>query len=255
MYEKELLQHLCKAMARPNVRQLRRKERALQAKVTKELERQKEFIIARSKKLVKSFSFKGIEGDVDKIFDDLDNSGLETVVITAASDAMKFGAKYRIQKMKLGQFGISFDVDHPLAVEYLKTERPLMLAKMADATKENLKPLLIQAAKDGLSPQELALQIENSFAFSPSRSLMIAVNEVGTAYEYGNWVPMKILQDDGNKVMKQWATVNDDRVTPECEANEAMGWIKLDDNFDSGDDTAPRESNPRCRCTTLYEIK
>lgn len=255
MYEKDLLKHLCKAMARPNVRALRRKERTLQTKIDKELEGQKKFIISRSKRLVKSIETKLSESEVDAMFDDLDSKGLESVIISAASDAMKLGAKYRIQKMKLGQFGISFDVDHPLAVQYLKTDRPLMLSKMAETTKDEIKPLLIQAAKDGLSPQELAAQIENSFAFSKSRSLMIAVNEVGTAYEYGNWVPMKQLQDDGNKVMKKWATVNDDRVTDECEANENMGWIKLDDLFDSGDDTAPRESNPRCRCTTLYELK
>ena len=83
---------------------------------------------------------------------------------------------------------------------------------------------------------------------------MIASNEIGHAYEQGNFIPIQDAVAEGHKAKKEWSTVGDDKVTEECRDNQGMGKIKHDKDFLSGDMTAPRAGNPRCRCTTLYEI-
>jgi hypothetical protein len=49
---------------------------------------------------------------------------------------------------------------------------------------------------------------------------------------------------------KIWQTTNDDRVSDECEANEAAGPIPIDEAFPGGVDTAPQ--HPNCRCSVSY---
>jgi len=38
----------------------------------------------------------------------------------------------------------------------------------------------------------------------------------------------------------------------ECEANEADGWIDVNDDFTSGDDVSP--AHPECECDTEYRV-
>jgi len=54
---------------------------------------------------------------------------------------------------------------------------------------------------------------------------------------------------DGNKY-KMSISAQDDRVSDICEANQAQGWIPIDQAFSSGDD-APTY-HPNCRCTIAY---
>lgn len=255
-YDSFLLLLINKANARPNGRKLRRRERSLEREVQAELDRQRDRILSGYKKLVgkgkgKAFSTKKA-GEIEDIFNEIDPELLIQIVLDHSQSAMEFGAQYRIKTDKLGEIGITFDLLNPLAVEYLETDRPLVLSTLEQTTKDEIIPILQEALDSGQSYNDTASQIRDSFAFSSSRSQMIAVNEIGHAYEWGNYVPMKDAQTKGYKIEKSWLTVGDDRVTEECHANERMSWILLDKPFDSGDDTAPRDSNPRCRCTTLY---
>jgi len=264
IYDSHLLETINKAYSgRPNARKLRRKERALERAVQTELDREKAFVLEEYAKLLdggKAFRrggnilSKSTSSDLDAIFDDLNPDLLIQIVLEHAQTAMQFGADYRIKESNLAEIGISFDLLNPLAVQYLQTDRPLVLANMTDTTKNEIKPILQAALDSGQSYNETAREIADAFAFSRDRSLMIAVNEIGHAYEWGNYVPMKDAQDKGHKSEKSWLTVGDDRVTEECNANQRMGWLMLDRPFASGDLTAPRTSNPRCRCTTLYRI-
>lgn len=49
-------------------------------------------------------------------------------------------------------------------------------------------------------------------------------------------------------------TVGDDKVTYECNENARQGRIIEMKAFTSGDNEAPRSTNPNCRCTTNYRI-
>lgn len=250
-YETILLDTIVKANVRPQGRKLRRRERRLQGRINKEFKKQERFIISKTKGLLN----KGLSEDIDDLFNELSDEMMIEEITIASASAMEMGAKYRIQKLRLADIGIDFSLDHPLANQYLQSDRPLVLAKMKDTTKEHIKPLIQEAARTGQSPQELAKLIRANYAFSNARSLMIATNEIGTAYEYGNYVPMKDAADEGYDVKKQWLTTGDAQVTDECAANGDMGWIKFDQEFESGDDSAPRSDHPRCRCTTLYEYE
>lgn len=53
-------------------------------------------------------------------------------------------------------------------------------------------------------------------------------------------------------MVKSWLTAGDDRVDAHCRANEAAGWIPLDQPFPSGHQRA--QGHQACRCTTLYEV-
>lgn len=50
--------------------------------------------------------------------------------------------------------------------------------------------------------------------------------------------------------MKVWLTVGDDRVSDQCQADEAAGPIPIDDSFPSGYSEPP--GHPNCRCTVSY---
>lgn len=251
-YTKELLYSIATARTRKNGRALRRKSRKLEKKVQRGLEEQKRYVIQKTKKFAKE---KGLSEQIDRIFAGLPDKQMIKDIIFSAGDAMTFGALSRIKESRLGDIGITFDLDHPEAEKYLKTSRPLVLAKMKDTVKEHIKPILIRGIEQGISPLELAKEISENFAFSKSRSLMIATNEIGTAYGKGNFIVMQDVEKEGYKAKKKWSTTGDDRVTDECRSNGGQGWIKLKKNFNSGDDFAPRSSHPRCRCDTLYTYK
>lgn len=273
-YDQWLLHSACKATNHPNGRTLRRKERKLERKVKKRLDEQRDYVITEGLQLLEQFSeaqnnpgaqearlpkmqTKDFRSELEQLFEEMPDEELIQDIIDEASEAMKFGADYRIDSMDLGELGITFTLDHPLANAYLRTDRPLLLSKMSDTVKELIMPILLEAQAEGRSPQETAREIRENFAFSRSRALMIATNEIGHAYEWGNYIPMKALQDNGYIVEKRWLTVNDDAVTEECASYQAKGWIPLSQDFDSRstqDDMAPRDSNPRCRCTTLYQF-
>lgn len=92
--------------------------------------------------------------------------------------------------------------------------------------------------------------------FSRNRANIIAIHEVGTAYQYGEYLPMKELKNNGEKVRKYWSTVHDDKVTATHTQNEGDGWVALDHHFSgTGDLLAPASDNPRCRCAILYKIE
>ena len=259
VYELELLKSISKALRQVNGRKLRRREKKLEKQTSSALQVQKKYVLRKVKSLLKedgkALDRKSLEDDIEKLLDGINNSQLEELILASSGSAMLFGAKYRIKKEKLGRFGITFDLNNDLASVYLKTDRPLILAKMKETTKDALRPILVRAVETGESYQETAKLISEAGAFAKSRAQMIATNEIGHAYEWGNRVPMVDLQEKGFKVTKKWSTVNDNLVTPECADNEGDGWIALDKGFSSGDDSAPRADHPRCRCTTLYDFK
>lgn len=252
-YGKDLLFYNSKAISRSERRVLRRNERKIEELTNELFKAQYDAVIKAYKRYSKNQ--KDLAEDIDDVFDAFDDSAYVTDVVAVSAAAMDFGAKGRIKKTKLAQFGISFDLEHPLAVEYLQTDRPLILSKISNTTKEQVKPFLLEAAATGESPQALAKKLSDEFLFSEQRALMIASHEVGTAYEYGNFVPMLDAKARGLKSEKAWLTVGDDRVTPTHTENQDDGWIDIEEAFSgTGDQMPPASDNPRCRCTQLLRI-
>ncbi|HEX7008504.1 MAG TPA: phage portal protein, partial [Phycisphaeraceae bacterium] len=117
---------------------------------------------------------------------------------------------------------------------------------MARQTRDRVRQLVSETIEQGESLQALARRLREDLAFSRSRADMIARTETATALGQG----AKQAAIGQGRDQKRWVTQGDDRVEPECRANEAAGWISIKDPFPSGRDTIPQ--HPRCRCSVRY---
>lgn len=108
--------------------------------------------------------------------------------------------------------------------------------------------LITQALKDGVNTDDLADQLAEEAAFSDSRADMIARTETAMADSAGN---MSTYRTSGIVTGKEWVT-GGEVDCDECNENADAGVIGLNDEFPSGDDTAP--AHPNCRCDVLPSL-
>jgi hypothetical protein len=160
----------------------------------------------------------------------------------------------------LGNFasGISFELDNPRAVDYLAHHSAELVTGINQQTRDELRALFAVSRVDGWSYDKLAEELLSRFAYwgTPqpqqhikSRAHLIAVTELGDAYEEGSIQVALQLQASGLRMLKKWLTVSDGRVDPLCQSVAELGWVPLDSLF--GDVQRP-PYHPACRCTTLY---
>lgn len=148
------------------------------------------------------------------------------------------------------------------AVKYTQSKRNEMLGNstlsITQTTKEHIGEVITKGLQEWKSYNEVAQDIINQtekWILSPARAQLIAVRELGDAYENGRRTTLeKHMQTTGDRAEKIRDTVNDSRVTPQCRANQDKWWILFNEKFPSGDDQAPRNANVRCRCTTSYRL-
>lgn len=259
---------------RPDGKFIGRQERRLISKLRIVWDAQLAYILDKMKK-VPAFrqenviSPNALEDDIDRITNNLPwNDTMVEEILFYMRGSMEKGGNSSVKKLKLTQFGISFDLKNQKAIDFLNAKKNLELSNKSgnihSTTKDAINKILLDAAKSGQSYQETAkLIMEQGEAgvFSPARAQLIATREIGVAYETGNNIPVKDFQEKypDRPIKKWWRTVGDDKVTPECQENQDVsddsGGLELDAFFPSGDLTAPRAGNPRCRCHTEYEIQ
>lgn len=189
---------------------------------------------------------------------------LSREIVLEMDDAAKKGIKTRMTALNLGKFGVGYDVVNKKAGEFLgeKLSHELSQSKgtIHDTTVTRINEILKEAYENGWSYQKTAALIQDqgeAGVFSLARAEMIAVREIGVAYEKGNYLPMQEFErvNPDRQAEKFWSTVGDDRVTPEHTQNEEDGWVPLSHVFTGTlDEVAPGSDNPRCRCTMLYRI-
>lgn len=76
-----------------------------------------------------------------------------------------------------------------------------------------------------------------------SRSMIIAISEIGLAYELGR----RLIRSRATApLVKRWVTVGDAAVCPICSGAASDGWIIEDTEFSIGGDAPPGHS--MCRC-------
>jgi len=249
-------------------------EKRLENRIVRIFEKQQKYVIDSMRDL-SSFNQKGIRRIEKKILSDELNDMMKNLpeVDTLAADLVELagivmmkGARTAIATYKLGSIGISFNLANINAVRYMEALSGLHLSdrqgSISKTTKDRIIDTISRGVSEGLSYNQMAREIEGfgeAGVFSRARATMIATNEIGKAYEFGNYVPVnEYSQRTGKTVRKYWRTQGDDKVTQECAANEdANGGhgLLLEEAFPSGDKTAPRASNPRCRCSTQYDIE
>jgi SPP1 gp7 family putative phage head morphogenesis protein len=114
---------------------------------------------------------------------------------------------------------------------------------ISDSTRDMIQGMVASATDDGLTMDELADQLQESFAFSEDRAMMIARTETAMADSAGQ---MDAYVESGVVEGTEWSTSNDDLVSEICQANADAGVVMLGDLYPSGDTAPP--AHPNCRC-------
>jgi uncharacterized protein with gpF-like domain len=157
----------------------------------------------------------------------------------------------------------TWDLENPRAVKWFEetggsTE---YIKGIQDTTQSELQTLIENALAEGKSYTKLEKEIKDRFdeysellpGKDMSRAELIAINEIGNAYEEGSMQFAQGLAADGVEMEKRWVTVGDNNVSDGCLENGAVDWIPIDDAFPSGDDRPLRF--PGCRCYAVYREK
>lgn len=181
--------------------------------------------------------------------------GTETTFIAAIERLVKLamvgGMKTAKQLTLPGISPISFSLENPRAVQYLRQYGANRVTQINEVTRRIIRNIMAEGIARGDSYQKIARAIRAQFQdFSYQRSKLIAITEAGNAYEEGNLIVARDLQAKGSKMEKSWHTANDSKVEEQCWANQEAGWIPLDDMFPGGVDRPLQ--HPRCRCAALY---
>lgn len=251
-----------------------RQETRLASRLVRRWKKQMAWVIEQARGLsvfkdegkgVRRIEAKTLQDEIETIAREIPgNVEIVDEVVATARVSYKKGAQHQHKVLDLGRYGISWDIVNPDAVDYLDKLRDLNLSdyrgSISRQTKRRIQRILRDGVNDGLTYDQLAEKIREqgkAGVFSKARGRLIATNQVGHAYGEGNnRMVRRFSQQAGVPMKKAWATVNDDRVTPECRAYQEQGWIDLDANFTTtgtSDQRAPRQTNPRCRCDTRYQ--
>lgn len=243
------------------VRAVKSIQAELETAMAQAFERQGQAVIKLMNQRMRSAFAESASDDFEALY--WDAAGMTEMLFTtpmerAASRGLSLGA--RNMAIRLGLRG-SFSLTNPRAVAYLRAHGADLVSKINETTRDDLRRIVEQAVSEGWSYNQTALEISTryrEFAVGKpqehidSRAHLVAITEAGNAYEEGAYIQVAELQADGLSVKKSWSTIGDDRVSAECAANGAEGWIDFDQAHSSGDMHPLRF--PGCRCDELYEV-
>jgi uncharacterized protein with gpF-like domain len=235
-----------RALSKPEQRLERAMRRAFLA--------QRRLFLTRFARLERSFPpelREAAESDWLPLFD---QAALETVQVFQ-KPLSEFTARALESAMigAIADLGIddAFDLTHPLAVDFMAKHGADRVTAINSTTRDYLRTILTQAAEEGWSYDKTARAIRTRYAdFSVKRARNIAVYELGDAYVEGTMVVARDLQGAGLEMQKKWISASDSKVRTDHRANDAEGWIPLDDVFQSGHDRPPTDSGCRCSLGT-----
>lgn len=181
---------------------------------------------------------------------------LESPVVWAEKIALTAGGNALYDDMMIVG---AFDVKNPLAEYYLYEHGAKMVTGVNYTTQGYIRTIIGDGLQKGQSYDTLAKSLLDRFEefaigkpqkHIDSRAHLIAITEIGNAYEAGNGIVAKDLEDAGLTMEKSWLTVRDDRVSDGCQDNQDQGWIPRGEAFQSGHMQPLRF--PGCRCAALY---
>ncbi len=154
---------------------------------------------------------------------------------------------------------IGFDVTNPEVSRYLRSVGAERIVGIEQTTREEVRAILSKAADEGWSYTRTARELRTryqEFAGPPlrgglkklrSRAELIAVTELGEAYEHATMLVAQELARSGVTIEKSWlAPANP---CPVCAPNPGAGWIPLARAFPSGHQRPT--AHPSCRCSLL----
>lgn len=176
--------------------------------------------------------------------------------------ATRAGLRAGLKKnLGVGEIKIALDVNNPRAVAYLNGRAAARVAGVNAATRRQLEEILVKAAEEGWSYDRTSRAIKRRYSqfargvpqkHIRSRAELIAVTEVGEAYEAGSLMQGEELASMGLPIEKSWLTAGDARVCVNCRTNAQQGWIVLNQPFQSGH-MRPL-AHPACRSTLQQRL-
>lgn len=240
-------------------RKVRIIESRLEKQIAKAFTRQGKAFSARFAKNKSKFSEALADDDWVGIWDDVAKQ-TEQFFIKPIQSAVQLSLASAAEEL-IGELEVdySFSLKNPRAVAYVEEHGAKLVRGINGTTRDYLKTLITEGVDGGWSYDRMAKAITERFAdfavgkpqdHIKSRAHLVAVTEIGMAYEEGNAIVANDLKAAGLKMQKKWDTIGDDKVSDGCRENERAGWIALDEEFPSGDMQPLRF--PGCRCTALY---
>ena len=124
-------------------------------------------------------------------------------------------------------------------------ENPNAEWAITSSTRDLLRADITAAIEEGLSTDELANRLTESYAFSDKRAETIARTEIASADVQGSLIAYKA---SGVVSGKEWVLSDSHDVPDECDEADDMGVVDLDSDFGGiGDPPA----HPACECDVL----
>lgn len=265
-----LRRKLSSVTQRRNGKWIVRQEARLAARVKRRFNRQRDWLVEHLSELPffqedqksnKRRSTKAYPDDINIFVSKLPEvESMVDDIVEFAGYGWTRGARLAYKDLNMADAGVSFDLVNESALAYLQALKDIQLSdyrgSISRTTRRKIIEILTDAAESGASAQKTAEEIMKQGKegiFTRSRAQMIATNEIGRAYGEGNrQMVERFIAETGAIMEKAWLTVGDDRVTLQCQENEAVGWIGFNETFPSSDLAAPRHDHPRCRCDTIH---
>lgn len=233
-------------------------EKSLQAKIAYQFQRQGIRVVQRLKRIRGSF-VESVGDEFDDVFDnaiEASSDEMQAAIEAATKAALIAGGKALARELNYTRI---FSLTNPRAITYIRDNAAEQIANIDSTTKERIRTIVLAGIENGLSYSAVARQIKSEYdrfavgvpqQHIRSRAELIAVTEIGNAYNEGNLIQAASMADVGIAVEKYWLTVGDQRVSPGCRENQSAGWIAIDKDFPSGHSRPLRF--PGCRCTLQW---
>lgn len=173
----------------------------------------------------------------------------EIIVEDVADELDDVYASGLAEGLRLTNMGVDLDQVNERAVTWARQSAASLVRMIEPTTRDMLRTTVANALTEGWSAARLADEIAKSPAFDDDRAMTIARSELIAAENQGNMQGYRDAASTGVRVMKEWETAGDDAVSEDCEENESVGPIDLDDDFPSGDSEPP--AHPNCRCAVV----
>lgn len=135
------------------------------------------------------------------------------------------------------------------AIDFARERGAKLVTQMDEETKRRLANVISKGIENKRGIPGIQRDLRSTFTdMSRHRSELIARTETANALSTASLDSMKDMGIEG----KEWVTAGDDRVSEECQGNEAEGVIPVNQSF-SGGVLAPPQ-HPDCRCTVAPAI-
>lgn len=116
--------------------------------------------------------------------------------------------------------------------------------ELTETTRARIRDAITNGLEDNVGRDEIASMLADDFGFSEARANLIASTEIANANGAGSNAGLQEAAAVGLEVEHAWLCELD--ACEICLANQAQGFIPLDEDFDSGD--RHPVAHPNCRC-------